>query len=305
MIKFQNMKYIIVALMLIPQVMFGQENKSLVQLQEKIKHIIDTAGGKIGVGVKGMDFKTGFVINGNHEYPMMSVFKFPIAFAVLDKVDKGEIKLNQKFHIPKESLDTNTYSPMIKDFPNQDLDVTLADLLMYMVTKSDNNACDFLITKVAGGPAAINKYLHRAGVKDIAIAYTEGAMEKDKSLQYKNWLKPGGSLQLLQLLFDQKLLSKSNNDFLFQIMRELPDGSKRITVQLPAETELFHKTGYSGMNKQGMMAAFNDMGIVTLPNGKHLAISVFLSDFQGPLDRGINIIAAISKEIWDFYAIAK
>ncbi|KKX47431.1 serine hydrolase [Sphingobacterium sp. IITKGP-BTPF85] len=49
--------------------------------------------------------------------------------------------------MPKASLDTNTWSPMVKDFTNQDLDVTLADLLTYAVSKSDNNACDFLYTK--------------------------------------------------------------------------------------------------------------------------------------------------------------
>lgn len=288
-------------LMLVPHAMFGQQSKSVLQLQERIKHIIDTAGGKIGVGIEGMDFKGGFVINGAHEYPMMSVFKFPLAFAILDKVDKGELKLSQKFHMPKETLDTNTWSPMVKDFPNQDLDMTLADLLTYTVSKSDNNACDFLYTRVAGGPAAVNQYLHNAGVKDISIVYTEGEMEKDWALQYRNWCKPAASLQLLQLLYNQKLLSKSSNDFLIQIMRELPDWGKRITVLLPPGTELIHKTGASGTNKQGMMAAFNDIGIVTLPNGKHFAISVFVSDFKAPKERGVNVIAAISKEIWDYY----
>jgi len=37
------------------------------------------------------------------------------------------------------------------------------------------------------------------------------------------------------------------------------------------------------------MAAFNDMGIVTLPSGKNLAISVFVSDFKAPKERGIDL----------------
>ncbi|KKX47430.1 hypothetical protein L950_0226485 [Sphingobacterium sp. IITKGP-BTPF85] len=89
MVNFKNMKYILVVLLFIPQLMLGQQKKSIQQLQERIKHIIDTTGGNIGVGVQGMDFKSGFIINGNHEYPMMSVFKFPLAFAILDKVDKA------------------------------------------------------------------------------------------------------------------------------------------------------------------------------------------------------------------------
>jgi beta-lactamase class A len=289
-------------MLLIPQVMFGQQKKTIEQLQDRIKQKINAFGGNVGVGVQGLDFKSGFVINDNHEYPMMSVFKFPLAFAILDKVDKGELKLNQKFHIPQAALDTNTWSPMIKDFPKQDLDMTLADLLTYTVSKSDNNACDFLYTHVAGGPSVVNQYIHRAGVKNMAIVYTEGEMEKDWALKYENWCKPTAALQLLQLLHNQKLLSKSSNDFLIQIMRELPDWGKRITLHLPQTTELIHKTGYSGINSQGMISALNDIGIVTLPNGKHLAIAVFVSDFKEPQQRGNDIIAAIAKEIWDYYA---
>jgi beta-lactamase class A len=106
---------------------------------------------------------------------------------------------------------------------------------------------------------------------------------------------------LLRLLYHQQLLSKQSNDFLVKIMTEVPGGSKRITALLPPDTELIHKTGSSGINKEGILAALNDVGIVTLPNGKHLAIVVFASDFKGPKERGEHIIAAISKEIWDYY----
>jgi len=302
MIKFIYFNLIFFALSLLPQLMFGQQQESTLPLEDRIKKIINDAGGKIGVGVQGMDFKGGFIINGDHRYPMMSVFKFPLALAILNKVDKGEIKINQMFHIPKETLDNKTWSPMVADFPNQDLDISLVDLLTYTVSKSDNNACDFLYTKVAGSPAAVNQYIHDSGIKGISIVYTEGEMEKDWALQYKNWCKPAASLQLLQLLYNQKLLSKASNDFLIKIMREEPVWGKRITVLLPSETELIHKTGSSGVNSEGITAAFNDIGIITLPSGKHLAISIFMSDFKAPKERGVNVIAAISKEVFDYYA---
>ncbi len=108
-------------------------------------------------------------------------------------------------------------------------------------------------------------------------------------------------LQLLQMLYHQKLLSKNSNDFLIKIMTEIPGWSKRITALLPPNTELIHKTGSSGVNAQGMLAATNDVGIVTLPSGKHLAIVVFASDYKGPRERGEHIIAVISKQIWDYY----
>ena len=299
MTKLEFFKFSLIALLFLPGVMFAQASQA--KLEAKIKHIIDTAGGKIGVGVQGIDFKGGFVINGDKGYPMQSVFKFPLAVAILHLVDQGKLNLHQKFHLPKEKLDANTWSPMLKDFPDQDLDITLSDLLGYAVTKSDNNACDFLFG-VAGGTTAVNQYLHSKGIKDISIIYTEGQMEKEWSIQYKNWCKPAAMLQLLQMLHHQKLLSKGSNAFLTRIMTEVPGWTKRITALLPANTELVHKTGSSGVNKQGILAATNDVGIVTLPNGKHLAIVIFASDYKGPIKRGEHIIATISKEIWDYYA---
>jgi beta-lactamase class A len=286
------------ALLLSPGVVFPQVRES--SLRDKINDVIDTAGGKFGVGVQGVDFKTGFVINGERGYPMQSVFKFPLALLILHLVDEGKLSLNKKFHIPQEKLDTKTWSPMLKDFPDQDLDINLSELLTYAVTKSDNNACDFLYG-VAGGTTAVNTYLHSLGIKDISIVFTEGEMDKAWPLQYKNWCKPAAMLQLLQLLYHQKLLSKQSNDFLIRIMTEIPGGSRRIAGLLPPNTELIHKTGSSGMNKEGILAATNDVGIVTLPNRKHLAIVIFASDYKGPRERGELIIATISKLIWDFY----
>jgi beta-lactamase class A len=299
MTKTKIIKYSFIALLLMPEVSFAQLSQST--LKEKIKYIIDTAGGKIGVGVQGVDFKAGFVINGERGYPMMSVFKFPLALAILHLVDEGKLNLDQKISIPKEKLDTTyAWNPMVKDFPNQDIYLSLSELLSYAVTKSDNNACDFLYG-VAGGTAAVNTYLHNLGVKDISIVYTEGEMAKAWPLQYKNWCKPAAMVQLLQLLYHQKLLSRQSNDFLIRIMTEIPGWSKRITALLPPNTELIHKTGSSGINEQGILAATNDVGIVTLPNGKHLVIVVFASDYKGPRERGEHIIAIISKQIWDYY----
>src|ERR1035438_5441625 len=219
MTKAKITKYCFIALLLIPMVLFAQTSQ--LALKEKINYIIDTAGGKFGVGVQGVDFKAGFVINGERGYPMQSVFKFPLGLAILHLVDVGKLNLDQKFHIPKEKLDTKTWSPMVKDFPEQDLDITLSELLSYAVTKSDNNACDFLYG-VAGGTTAVNAYIHSLGINDISIVFTEGEMEKSWTSQYKNWCKPAAMVQLLQLLYHQQLLSKQNNDFLVRIMTEIP-----------------------------------------------------------------------------------
>ena len=55
-------------------------------------------------------------------------------------------------------------------------------------------------------------------------------------------------------------------------------GPGRIKGLLPPGTPVAHKTGTSNTNDKGITAATNDAGIITLPNGKPLIITVFVKD---------------------------
>jgi beta-lactamase class A len=81
-------------------------------------------------------------------------------------------------------------------------------------------------------------------------------------------------------------------------MIESTPGAKRLKGLLSSGTTVAHKTGTSGTEK-GITAATNDIGIITLPNGKHLAIAVFVSD--SPTDEATReaVIAKIAKVVFD------
>jgi beta-lactamase class A len=75
----------------------------------------------------------------------------------------------------------------------------------------------------------------------------------------------------------------------------------RLKGLLPEGTIVAHKTGSSGKNESGLAAATNDVGIVTLPNGKHFIIVVFVSDSKADDKTRDNIIAEITRAVWDKY----
>jgi beta-lactamase class A len=290
---------------LLPVALFAQpqtrpnNTRELYLLTDDIKKkVIDTAKGHIGVALLGMEYGDSYSIGGNERFPMHSVFKFPLAIMILHMVDKGMLSLDQKIHVPKDSLDANTWSPMVKDFPGQDIDITIKDLLTYTVSKSDNNGCDILF-RVAGGTAEVNKYIHDAGIAGMTIAATEAEMHAAWKVQYTNWCQPTAMVQLLQQFYRGKLLSKTSNDFLMKIMTESENSDNRIKGLLPPGTIVAHKTGSSGTNSQGISGATNDLGIVTMPNGGHYAIVIYVSDYKGGEEKGEHIIAVISKMIWD------
>jgi len=270
-------------------------------LRARINAIIKASDAKVGVGLMGIDFNDSLLVNGSARFPMQSVYKFPLALAVLHAVDQGTFSLAQQIHIPKSELDTNTWSPLVVDYPAQDINISLAELIRYTVGKSDNNGCDALF-RLMGGTAAVETYIHnKAGVRGIAIAATERQMHSDPNTMYTNWCQPVAMLQLLKLFYDGRLLSKSSTEFLMDCMTRTENPSDRIKGLLPATAIVAHKTGTSGTDKKGFNGATNDVGIITLADGRHLAIVVYVSDYKGDVKKGERVIAQISRLAWDYY----
>jgi beta-lactamase class A len=67
---------------------------------------------------------------------------------------------------------------------------------------------------------------------------------------------------------------------------------------LPEGTVVAHKTGTSA-TVTGVTAATNDVGLVTLSNGQHIAIAVFVSDSQATDAIREEVIAKVAKVVWD------
>jgi beta-lactamase class A len=107
---------------------------------------------------------------------------------------------------------------------------------------------------------------------------------------------------LLEQFYKGKILSKASTDFLYKIMTETSTGPKRLKGLLPEGTIVAHKTGSSPTNDEGLSPATNDVGIITLPNGKHLAIAVFVCNSTDDEPTREATIAKIAKAAWDFYS---
>ena len=84
-------------------------------------------------------------------------------------------------------------------------------------------------------------------------------------------------------------------------MVETTTGPKRLNGLLPKGTIVAHKTGSSGADDSGITAALNDIGIVTLPDGRKFAIAVFVSNSKENEETNERIIADISKMAWDYF----
>lgn len=272
-----------------------------INLRNELTEISKQYKVKIGIGLKCLESGDTLSFNNDHHYPMQSVYKFPLALAILHLADEGKLNLEQKVHIKKSDLH-KTWSPIKEKYPSGNIDLSISELLYYSVSLSDNNACDILFG-IAGGTQKTNEYIHSIGHTEIQIAATEHQMHQDWKTQYSNWVKPMEMNTMLEHFFEGRYLSKKSNDYLLKLMIESSNSAKRIKGLLPENIIVAHKTGTSGGNKEGLIAATNDVGIISLENGRHLLISVFLTNGTESLETNENIIAIISKTCFDYYSL--
>jgi len=266
-------------------------------LTAQIKDIARAAQGKVGVAALVLEGDEAIGVNGTDQFPMQSVYKLPIGMYVLHQVEQGKLSLDQKVKVsPKDFLTGRQHSP-IRDQNPKGIELSVRELLRFMVSESDGTACDVLL-KLVGGPAEVTKYLRELHVEQIMVANTERELGNDESLQYANWASPESALKLLGLVHEGSSLSPASRSLLLDFMTRSPTGPRRIKAGLPPGTALAHKTGSSG-RVAGFTRALNDIGIVTLPDGRHLALAVFISDSK--VDEAIleKVIADIARHVWD------
>jgi len=271
-------------------------------LKQNIETIISSKNATVGVAINGMDNKDTLSINGQKHFPMQSVFKFPIALVILSEIDKGRFSLDQNIVIKKSELLPGLWSPIRKKYP-EGVTLPLSKILEYTVALSDNVGCDVLL-RLLGKPQDVEHYFSNNGFKDFEVKINEETMQNNWDLQFLNWTTPKEANNILTTFYENKndLLSKENYDCIWDVMKGTKTGKNRLRGQLPKETIVAHKTGWSGKHKEtGISAAVNNIGIVFLPDGTYFTISVFITESTENLETNEKKIADISKAAWDYF----
>jgi beta-lactamase class A len=242
-------------------------------------------------------------LSGDQHFPMHSVYKLPIAMAVLRRVDRDELKLGQTVKVEKNDFVRHgIYSPVRDKYPNG-AQLTVAELLRYTVSESDGTASDVLLN-LAGGPRGVMAFLNEIKVSGVNLVNSEKEIGRDWQTQYENWASPRGAIELLAALQERRGLKAESRALLLKLMTESVPGAKRLKGQLPAGTIVAHKTGTGG-TRDGITSATNDIGIITLPDGRHLAVAVFVSDSAADDTTREALIARIAKAAWDWALSAR
>jgi len=228
---------------------------------------------------------------------MQSVFKLPLAVMVLHQIEQGTFSLDQPVRfLPQDRILPHVYSPLQDKYPDAGVDVPLRELVRLDVSVSDNVAADILL-RLVGGPKAVNTYIASLGISGFHLQDNEAELHRDESAQYRNWFEPAGAVQLLRRISDHSPLSREHTDLLLGWMTS-DLRTKRLEGDLPAGTRVAHKSGTSDVDN-GVAHATNDIGLIPLPDGRRIAIAVFVTDSTADEATREKVIARIARAAYD------
>lgn len=130
-------------------------------LEDKIRQIDEESSGSIGVYIK--DLETGQIVNynGDRRWYLASLTKIPVAIAILQKVERGELSLDDELTL-QESDKVDGYGDMLWQEPGTVY--TIAVLLDKMMKDSDSTATDMLIRLI--GQDELNRIISETMVSE-------------------------------------------------------------------------------------------------------------------------------------------
>lgn len=280
------------------------------ELEKQIAEIAAAAKGKVGVAAVVLETGEAAFLNADGRYPMQSVYKLPIAMAVMDQVRLGKLDLDEVVGVTKEDVVREGMRSPLRDKSPNGGEYTIRELIRLSLVESDGTASDVLLRLVP--PTDVQSYLTQIGIRDMRVVNTEKEIGKDWQTQYENWATPVAAVDLLRWLdaaigveagksgADDGYLETTPVGLIHKFLVESNPGQNRLKRFLP-QIAVAHKTGTGG-TQNGITGATNDIGIIYLPNGKHIVIAVFVSDSPADEKTREAVIAKIAKACWDRWA---
>jgi len=269
------------------------------ELSERLKKLCETSGGKVSVAVVHVETDKLAVVDASNELPLYSVFKLPLAIAVLKDIEEGRLKLDQKIHIGADDV-TPGFSGNTQRW-QKPVDYTIKQLLELSIVESDNTSSEKLL-QLVGGPAPLTERLRAFDLQQINIKTT--IKDYVATRNNPNTGSALGIVKLLSRLQRGELLQTSHTELLIGFMERAKIGLHRLRGDLPPGTRVADKTGSSELNaKTNAANSTNDVGLITLPNGRgHLAMAVLLHDSPLADEQQERLIANLARVAFDSYS---
>ena len=303
------------------------------EFEQKLEEIGAGLKGEVGIAV--VDVATGRVyeFNGDAILPQQSVSKLWVSLAALGRVDRGKLDLSERVTIRREDL-TLFYQPLREIVRTRgQFETDYLDLMIRALSRSDNSANDRLLRRV-GGPDAVEDWIEDHDLADVRFGTDErskqsaiAGLDWQQAYSYANnfhlardqvpleerrdaferylaepidGASPTGIALALAKLARGELLSPASTRLVRDILSTTKSGPRRIKAGAPEGWEVDHKTG-TGQEFGGEQSGYNDVGIVTAPDGHEYAIAVMIGRTRESIPARMAMMQAVTRATAAFH----
>ncbi|MFZ5748661.1 MAG: serine hydrolase [Pseudomonadota bacterium] len=278
------------------------------------------------VGIAVTSVNDGWIVSagGDRKLPQQSVSKLWVAMTVLDAVDQGRFSLDDPITITEADL-TLFHQPVAGLIKDGAYRTTVGALMFRALTTSDNTANDRLLRHV-GGPDVVRAFIAKKQLGEIRFGPGERLLQsKTAGLEWKPEYSKGNAFSLARAklprgvrlaAFDSyvadppdgaapdaiaralarlkkgELLSPASTSWLLNTMESSRTGKQRLRGAVPPGWTFGHKTG-TGQDLFGHTAGYNDVGILTAPDGKSYTVAVMIGDTSRPIPERQDLMQAV------------
>lgn len=262
---------------------------------------------------------------GDEALPQQSVSKLWVALTFLQGVDDGRWRLNDPVTVRKSDV-TVFSTAMANRVGESGYSTTYGDLLEKALINSDNTANAVLTNKV-GGPAAVRTLLGMKGISGIKFGPGEHLLQAGTAgLEWQEEYREGRKFQAARALLSDdarkgamdaylasppdgasplaiarallrlhkgELLSASSTRLMLGLMQRSETGRQRLKAGVPIEWTYAHKTG-TGQDFNSRTAGYNDVALVTAPDGTTYAIVVQIADTIRPVPERQQLMQGVA-----------
>jgi beta-lactamase class A len=321
-------------LLLTASLLWSTASAAASPLDEKLAAIAHGSPSSVGIFVEHLERHETAAVNGTRMFPLASTFKLPLALVVLRAIERQELpSLDSQIRIEESDL-IDGVSPLCERLPKGGL-ATLREVIALMLEEGDNNAANALM-RLAGGASSVRAALTSMGLTGVSIDRDETEMNLDAfGLPYpavsertprklsemmravpverhrrtlaaffadpRDHGSPMAMTKIIERVWRPDLLNAADLDFVRQELARNQRGPRRIRAGVPSGVPVADRTGSCGGMDDADAPCVNDVGVITLPSGEHVALAVYVADAGGRLAPKEQLVAKVTRAVWDYF----